>query len=428
MSIVPSRSRACAATSARRAAAHRVRLQLQLPPGLRDGDQRVFRVGQGGQRLLAVVRRELGVFALLQIILALEIIAVEQRLRRVGHDLPADGLRRREILDQGALHAILPGQRDRREESGPRLQHREFLRGELRLRLGDIRPAQQHFRRQSGLDPREAQPGQRNALRVEAFRRAPEQHREQVFLLAKGLLQRRNQSLFRVEHGLLLRGVEHGGGADLEPHLDRLVNLVGDPDVFTRDAQPVLRVQHLEIGVQHRGDGGDFDHVAIEAAGVGEQPRGLRGVLVLAPEIDLVAGVQPELVEIISGRGDGSAGRGRRRDGRAGGRARDELRPGNLVALRGIVHRQRGPQRRAGNPGLRVGLGDAGHGGGDVVVVFQRLIHDAGQLPGAESRGEITGGAERRRRSGLGFAETRRRRRAHVGLLPIEIAAPQCRQ
>ena len=218
--------------------------------------------------------------------------------------------------------------------------------------------------------------------------------------------------------------VEHGRGADLDPHLDRAEHLVGDPDVFMRDAQPVLRVQHLKIGVQHRGDGGDFDHVAIEAAGVGEQPRGLRGVLVLAPEIDLVTGVQAELEQIGSGRGDGSAGGGVRRDGRAGGRARGERRPGRLGALSRIVHRQRGPQRRAGDAGLRVGLGDAGDGGGDVVIVFQRLIHDAGQLLGAEPRGEIAGGADRRRRGGLGFAETRRRRRAHVGLLPIEIAAP----
>ena len=129
-----------------------------------------------------------------------------------------------------------------------------------------------------------------------------------------------------------------------------------------RDAQPVLRVQHLEIGVQHRGDGGDFDHVAIEAAGVGEQPRGLRGVLVLAPEIDLVAGVQPELVEIVSGRGDGSAGGGRRRDGRAGGRVRDELRPGNLrCAARNCSSSaratapswKRGPARRPGRCGPR---------------------------------------------------------------------------
>ena len=57
--------------------------------------------------------------------------------------------------------------------------------------------------------------------------------------------------------------------------------------LLLRGAKPVLRGQHLEIGVGDGGQRGQRDDVAIEAVGDRGLFRGLRGVAVLAPEIEL---------------------------------------------------------------------------------------------------------------------------------------------
>ena len=62
----------------------------------------------------------------------------------------------------------------------------------------------------------------------------------------------------------LLRHVEIGSGAGLEPFLDRIQMRVALAILLSRGANPVLRGQHLEIGV---GDGCQVvkrNHIAIE--------------------------------------------------------------------------------------------------------------------------------------------------------------------
>ena len=86
------------------------------------------------------------------------------------------------------------------------------------------------------------------------------------------------------EERLLLVDVHPRRRADVELQLDHLEHLGCDPDVVAGDAETVARRQGLKIGVQHCGDRRDFDDVAVEAAGVGEKPRGAGGVLILAPK------------------------------------------------------------------------------------------------------------------------------------------------
>jgi len=98
-----------------------------------------------------------------------------------------------------------------------------------------------------------------------------------------------------------LRDVELGGGAGVEPLLDQREHPVGGLEVLPRDPQPVLRREHQEIGIADCGDGRKHDHFLVEPAGDGGLLRGARGGAVLAPEIDLVAGVERGLEHVTLG-------------------------------------------------------------------------------------------------------------------------------
>jgi hypothetical protein len=78
----------------------------------------------------------------------------------------------------------------------------------------------------------------------------------------------------------------------LKPLLDGVEDARGAGDVALGGANPVLRGEHLEIGIGDAGQRRQRDHVAIEAVGDGRLLRRLRGVAVLAPEIEFVAGAE----------------------------------------------------------------------------------------------------------------------------------------
>ena len=81
-------------------------------------------------------------------------------------------------------------------------------------------------------------------------------------------------------------------GADADAVLIDLQDARRRVDIAARDAQAVLRGENLEVGVDHRRDGGEHDHLAVEAArDRGEFGRAQRRA-VLAPEVDLVARVE----------------------------------------------------------------------------------------------------------------------------------------
>ena len=92
-------------------------------------------------------------------------------------------------------------------------------------------------------------------MRTRSGERA-DQHRERVAVLRQGLLERRDRGAQGVDQALLLRDVERGGGAGIEPLLDQVEHAGGAVQVLARDAQPVLRGQHLEIGIGGGDHGG----------------------------------------------------------------------------------------------------------------------------------------------------------------------------
>jgi hypothetical protein len=141
--------------------------------------------------------------------------------------------------------------------------------------------------------------------------------------------------------------------------------------ISVSDPQPVLRRQHEEIGVADRCDGRKHDHFLVEAGGNRGLLGGTGGGAVLAPEIDLVAGVERGLEHVA---------------------LRTSRRPHALGETGEIDFRQ---QRRADDLGLRVGLHDASNGCRDVEIGGLRLLDQIGQLARAKAAPPIERGRRR---------------------------------
>jgi hypothetical protein len=139
-------------------------------------------------------------------------------------------------------------------------------------------------------------------------------------------------------------------------------NAVGRIEIVARDAQPVLRREHLEIRRADAHDGGEDHHLLVEAAGDRILFGCARGRAVLAPEVDLVAGVERGRKEVALG---------------PAARAAETLGEADEVDRR--------QQRRAGDLGLRVGLHDAPDRSADVEIGDLRLFHQIGELARAEA-------------------------------------------
>ena len=84
--------------------------------------------------------------------------------------------------------------------------------------------------------------------------------------------QRRHRRALVGEHAFLLRDVELGAGAGVQPLLDGVEDARGAGDIALGGAQPVLRSQHLEIGIGDADHRGQRHHVAVEPAGDRESP------------------------------------------------------------------------------------------------------------------------------------------------------------
>ena len=165
----------------------------------------------------------------------------------------------------------------------------------------------------------------------------------------------------------------------LKRSLDGVEDALGAGDVLLRGAKPVLRGQHLEIGVGDRRQRGQRDDVAVETVGDRGLFRRLRGVAVLAPEIELVAGAERgRIVDHFAAAIGQAAGAGARGAG---------------IGLLTVAVEAR-QQRRARDPRLRIGLPEPRGGGRDVQIDGLRLLHQAGQLPRAKAAPPV----ERRRR------------------------------
>ena len=164
-----------------------------------------------------------------------------------------------------------------------------------RLGGADVGTLQQQLRRQPRRHPRDVERIDAAAPDLHLHRRLADQHGENGDVLPQRLVEQRDGRAHLGDQALLLRDVELGGGAGLEPLLDQGEHAVGGVEVLLRDAQPVLRGEHVEIGGAHARDGREDDHLLVEAADDGGLLRRARGGAVLAPEIDLVAGVERHL-------------------------------------------------------------------------------------------------------------------------------------
>jgi hypothetical protein len=193
--------------------------------------------------------------------------------------------------------------------------------------------------------------------------------REREAVLLENLLQQRHRRALGGGETLLLGEVEAGRGADVDALLDEAEDAGRAVHVVTGDAQAVLRRQHLEVGIGHRRDGGERHHLAVEAARHRDLLGGEQRLAVLAPEIDLVARVERDVVERAPPVAAAGAGAGRER---------------GLGARGAAAAGDEGKERRAGDARLGVGLQDARHRRADVEVGELRLFHERGQLGRAE--------------------------------------------
>ena len=207
-----------------------------------------------------------------------------------------------------------------------------------------------------------------------ALGRPRDQERKRRFALPQRLHQRRNRRALRIHQAFLLRDVEIGGGAGGKLLLDQIENAGRAGHVFARDAQAILRRQHLEISVGDAHHGGQADHLAVIAAGDRALFGGAQGRAVLAPEVDLVAGGKRGRQQV--------ALRSAKRTGGAAGGGRLRTAQTRRAAIEGDA----GQERRAGDARLRVGLHDLRDRRGDVEIGGARLFDERGQFLGAENR------------------------------------------
>ena len=157
----------------------------------------------------------------------------------------------------------------------------------------DVGPLRQQFGRQARRHARRWRSAfSAAAADAHGFRRPRHQRRQRVDVLLQRLPQRRHRARWLASTLSCCATSRSVAGAGTQPLLDRVEDARGAGDVALRDAQAVLRGQHLEIGVGDAGQRGQRHHVAIEAAGDRGLFRGQRGVAVLAPEIDFVAGAE----------------------------------------------------------------------------------------------------------------------------------------
>ena len=226
---------------------------------------------------------------LLQVEIALDPEAVEDRLRQARGHVVEHRLRRKQRRQRSALIAGLGGQGDAREELRARVAHIGGRGRKLRLGAADVGTLCQQLGRKPGRHARQRDLPQASATDVHALRRPRHQHGKRIHVLRKRLPQERQGRLLVGQRALLLRQIEIGRGADVQSLLEGIVDALGAGDVVVGDANAILRGKHLEIGIGDADQRRQRDHVAVEAAGDCGLVRGERRVAVLAPEVDLVA-------------------------------------------------------------------------------------------------------------------------------------------
>ena len=220
---------------------HRIRLQLLLERRLPHRDQGVLDILERGEDGLPVVLQQLHIAAALALELALEAVALEDRLGQPDGQIVELGGRIEERVQRVAREATLHGELDAGEHG--RARHPDIGVGRLELGLGlaHVGPADQKLGRQPRRHGRYAD-GRGIATRDgKLFGRAPEQDRERILRLLELLLEGRDGHPLGRHHALLLGEVEGGGRANRDPRLDRPQHAKRYGEVLPGDLQARLQ-------------------------------------------------------------------------------------------------------------------------------------------------------------------------------------------
>ena len=144
------------------------------------------------------------------------------------------------------------------------------------------------------------------------------QKRQRSDVLPQRDFERRDRRAFGGDQRLLLRHIELRCRTAGELLLDKCQDALGGGEVAPRDAQLVLRGQHLEVGVGDGDQRRQRHHLAV----IADDRRAFLGCIqrsaVLAPEVDHVARGEAEIVSRESRAADANVGH-RTAAGRRGG-------------------------------------------------------------------------------------------------------------
>ncbi len=267
-------------------------LQPQLLGGLLDRNQRIVDIGKCRDHRLTVGLQQFILPGLGELEIAENSSAVENRLRQTADHAEERRVGLEQRRQRRALVAALPGQQDAREELRAGVSDIGSGRSELRFLASDIRTLRQQFRRKTWCHSWQRYLVHRATGHLHAFRRPRYQRRQRIDVQRQGLPQRRNGGPLIGDNGFLLGHIEIGPGAGFEPLLDRLEDACRAGDVLLGGANPVLRGEHLKIGIGDAGEGGKRNHIAIETIRDRRFLCRLCGIAVLAPEIEFIAGAE----------------------------------------------------------------------------------------------------------------------------------------
>ena len=262
-------------------AGHHVALQALAQRRLLHGDQRPFDVGKAVDDGLAVELQQFVLPADLEVELALQPQAVEDRLRQAGGQVEE-----RRFRAAAASSAPRSDSRPRRSAGcwgrTPRARHRHWR---WRTRAAP-RPRGCRAAGRSGPTAGRASPAECASATCCRRERCTASGVRPISTASVAMFCRSVSSSGGIEarmvcdQAFLLRGVERGRGADVEALLDEIEDAGRRREIVARDAQAVLRLQHQEIGVGDADHRRQRDDLAIEAAGDRESlPRraALRG-------------------------------------------------------------------------------------------------------------------------------------------------------
>ena len=263
------------------------------------------------------------------------------------------------MIERRRLKPGRPRQCHRREERGTSDLDIEMLGLESGLGGGDIGPAHQQFRRQTGGNRRQGQCRQCVRPHVDRLGRVAGQNPQPNHRLIALIAQIRHHRSARGDESFLLGHVQIVGGPGGSATPNDGEGLFGIGEVAFRDTQTIGQVQRREPGRCDVCHHGQRHGLPVESAEHRIGHRGLPAGGGLAPEIEFVRRAQPSIIAMGI---DAAAAQ----TTAAGIRAA-------VLPTRAAGSAEGRQQRRAGDSQLRIGLTDARDGGRDIRIMDARI-------------------------------------------------------